>query len=522
MSQSPYPSAARPNVLVFCVDEMRADALGGAGQVCARTPHLDGLARRGTRFARAYCNNPICMPARATLFTGLLPRDHGLRVNGQRMHPGLPTLPHLLAEAGYRTHAAGKLHLTPWVPKVEPPDPDAYPECMDYWQRGLITRFPTPYFGLQNVAFVGGHTAYVYGDYIGWLQAQGGEPALLRPECGRPSTSGAPLCYRMALPEALHYNRYIADATIRAIEDAAAPGAPPFFIWCSFPDPHMPVAPPAPYDTLYDPAAMPAPTRRAGERRDLPPFYARVMDGTLKPNGVDNTGVNDAQWREMLALTWGMITHVDAEIGRVLGALERSGLMDHTLIVLIADHGDMMGDHGLLWKGTYTFQGCTRLPLIVAAPGGGGGRVSQALAAQIDLLPTVLDYCGVPLPGAAQACAATPFQRGAERPLALYPGRSWRPLLEGDAITLHEEVVIENDDPTTGLQVRCLVTDRHRLTLYPGTPDGELFDLASDPDETHNLWYRPDAAPLRADLIRRLLDAYSRQTPFYPIPPWNS
>jgi arylsulfatase A-like enzyme len=142
--------------------------------------------------------------------------------------------------------------------------------------------------------------------------------------------------------------------------------------------------------------------------------------------------------------------------------------------------------------------------------------------AQVDLLPSVLDCCGIPLPGADWTGVKTSFERGSVTPLRLYPGESWLPLVHGRGGKTRSEVVIENDDPTTGCQVRCLVTDRHRLTVYPGTPDGELFDLAEDPDELSNLWYRPDRREPKAQLIARLLDSYARHTPSYPVPPWNS
>jgi arylsulfatase A-like enzyme len=185
----------------------------------------------------------------------------------------------------------------------------------------------------------------------------------------------------------------------------------------------------------------------------------------------------------------------------------------------------MMGDHGLLWKGPYTFQGCINIPTMVAPPAygeGARGRVSDALIAQVDLLPSVLEACGVPMPGAAWRDRATPFERGSLRDLALFPGRSWLPMVRGAASASRESVVIENDDPTTGYRVRCLVTDRYRLTIYPGTSHGELFDLRDDPDELHNLWYQDHVRALRLDLVAELLDAYALETPLYPIPVWNS
>ena len=510
----------RPSVLIFCADEMRADHLGCAGNAAIRTPNLDRLAARGAVFRGACCNNPICMPARATMFTGLLPRDHGLRVNGQSLRTDLPLLPQVLADAGYRTHAAGKLHLTAWVPMVEPPRPQQFPECLAWWRDGLIESFPVPYYAFQSVDFVGGHTSYACGDYMRWLKAQGGDAALLGPKAARGPAALAPDCYRMAMPEELHYNRYIADSAIRVLRET--PAQEPFFIWCSFPDPHCPVAPPAPYCDWHRADDVPPPARRDGELDDLPDFYRKVMRGEMRPNGILNPHLTERQWREMIALTFGMVSHVDAEVGRVLRALEEAGRADDTIVIFTSDHGDMMGDHGLIWKAFYTFRGCVRIPLIIAAPDMPAGRISDAAACQLDLMPTVLDLCGVAMPGSDWAACRTPFERGSVRPLAAYPGRSLRPMLAGEGGSVRDAVVVENDDPCTGLRVRCLVTADHRITIYPGTGEGELFDLREDPWELYNLWYKPKHAGLRAQLTAALLDHYSLETPLHPIPPWNA
>jgi arylsulfatase len=120
----------------------------------------------------------------------------------------------------------------------------------------------------------------------------------------------------------------------------------------------------------------------------------------------------EEHWQEMIALTYGMITHVDDEIGRIVDALERTGELEDTLIVSLGDHGDMMGDHGPVWKGPYTFRGCIEIPAIACAPGATQGAVSEALISQIDLMPPVLDYCGVPMPGDEWRAVETPFERG--------------------------------------------------------------------------------------------------------------
>ncbi len=511
----------KPNVLIFCCDEFRADYLRCAGNRLIKTPNLDRLASRGVLFQRSYATNPICMPARASMFTGLLPRDHGVRVNGQGLRKDLPTLPGILAEAGYRTHVAGKLHLTPWVPREEPPRPDLYPECLDCWRKGLIDEFPLPYYGFQTVDFVGGHTSYAYGEYLLWLKEQGGDPALLTLERALPAPLKNSRCYKMSLPEALHYNRFVADSTISLIKEAAR-SHQPFFSWCSFPDPHGPVAPPWPYCDLYDPADIPVPPRREGEAADLPPYYARVLAGEIKIANSDPSNITDDEWREAIALTYGMVTHLDHELGRVLDSLDASGLASNTLVVFLADHGETMGDHGLVSRGPYTWGSNIRIPTIVSAPGMLQGVVSDALISQVDLMPSVLEYCAVPMPGSDWVEVETPFERGSVAPLHTHPGRSWLGLLDSSAARIRESVVIENDCPATGYRARCLVTDRYRLTVYPGTSDGELFDLSEDPDELHNLWYSPKHKNLKADLIAGLLSAYSLHTPFHPIPPWNS
>lgn len=510
------------NILLICVDEMRADHMGCAGHPQVRTPNLDRLAARGTRFTRSYCNNPICMPARATMFTGVLPRDHGVRVNGQYPNGMFDYLPQVLHQAGYRTHAAGKLHLTPYVPKLSKADPDRYPEDLEAWNRGDFSTFPTPYFGFEEVDFVGGHTSFVFGQYIDWLRQHGGDPSMLKPQTARKPQCTARQCYRMALPLEWHYNRYITDATIQWVTNHIEQTDQPFFAYCSIPDPHYPVAPPHPYDTMYDPADIALPPRHNDENGMLPPVYRHVFDGKIHPNGTNNANVTDDEIRQMIAMTLGMISHLDAELGRVFDMLDQHNLWDKTIVVFVADHGDMMGDHGLLWKAFYTFEGCIRIPTLVAAPNMPGNRTSDALISQIDLMPSLLDVAGVPMPGHRWQQIDTPFERGSVKPMQIYPGRSWRGLLDGSAMTIRDAVVIENDDASTGLRPRCLVTDCYRLTIYAGQDWGELYDLIQDTDELYNLWDHPDYQVVRSELTQQLLNEYTLQTPWCPIPPWNS
>lgn len=511
----------KKNVLIFCVDQMRGDHMSVAGNSVIETPNLDRLASNGVYFPNASCNNPVCMPARATMFSGMMPRDHGIRTNGQRMHDDIPVLPEIMRRAGYSTHAAGKLHLTPVVPTVDADNIERYPECMESWRSGKIKEFPLPYYGFDSYDFVGGHTSYVFGPYIDWLKENGIDPSLLGSSKALEPPSGAPQCYKMAMPEEFHYNRFIADSTIRQIESSTG-ASKPFFVWCSFPDPHHPIAPPSPYCDKYSLKDIDPPVSREGEIDLLPSFYSEILEGEIVPNGSRNSRETPLEhWLEMKALTYGMITHIDTEIGRVMSALEKSGAADDTVVVFISDHGDMMGDHGLIWKGFYTFRSCTNIPLIISVPGMEKGKRVEAPVSQVDLMPTVLDLCGVELPGAEWPRQESPYRKEQILPINLIPGKSLKEVLQGNSEMAGGCAIIEGDDATSGLQPRCIVTERYRMTVYPGLDDGELFDLQEDPHELRNLWYDKAFSDLKSELTFRLLSEYASTTPMYPVPRWT-
>jgi len=163
-------SRSRPNILIFCVDQMQSYCLGCNGHPMLRTPNIDALAAEGVTFTRGYCPNPVCSPSRASMLTGLTPRQHGLLTNGSSLPESVPTLPQLLAESGYRTHAVGKLHLQPIGGLANLP-PGASLEQRSDWDAGRTTDLPTPYYGFQSVDFVGGHVSFVFGHYRQWLDA---------------------------------------------------------------------------------------------------------------------------------------------------------------------------------------------------------------------------------------------------------------------------------------------------------------------------------------------------------------
>jgi arylsulfatase A-like enzyme len=210
--------------------------------------------------------------------------------------------------------------------------------------------------------------------------------------------------------------------------------------------------------------------------------------------------VNEASIREIIATTYGMVRHLDHEVGRVIDALEAHGLRENTIVVFLSDHGAMMGDHWMLRKGPFQFEGLLRVPSIWNWPGEfPEGKRVETVCSHEDFLPTLLDLCDVTSPHAAYE----PSYR--EEPPA-WAGHSLAPLLTDAVDEMDRSVVVENDEDYLGLRARTLITDRHKLTIYADKEYGELFDLDIDPGEHHNRWNDIEYADTKNRLYRELVD----------------
>jgi len=501
----------RPNILCIITDQQRADHLSCMGNPVLQTPNIDRLAASGVRFERAYCNNPLCMPGRATLFTGLPPRSHGVRTNGIPLHPATPTIVGSLSAAGYRTHAVGKLHMTCFFgqPGQDPAtlDPADFAEGAPLWESGRIRHLPSPYYGFQSTEFAGGHGGYLWGDYLHWLEeTHPGASALYQRENALNPLTGIDQSWVSAIPAQWHHSTWVADRTIDFLQREGQSDQP-FFLWCSFPDPHHAFCPPEPYATRYAPEAIPLPVRREGEFDDLAPHFRDSYEHEVQVAGRRAPmKMPDAHRQQIIALTYGMISLIDAQVGRILDSLEALGLRENTVVVFLSDHGDLMGDHGLLNKGPFHFEGLVRVPFLWSWPGHfSQGVATPALASYLDFAPTILDLCNVPAPE-----GHVPPRPEAPRQLPACPGKSLAPLLRGEVEQVRDAALIENDEDYLGLRLRTLVTARYKLTTYSGQPYGELFDLQEDPAELYNRWHDPACARLRDDLRLALLDEIVR------------
>ncbi len=253
----------RANFLVIMVDQHNPNCFGYAGHPVVQTPNIDQLARSSVNFSRAYVSNPLCMPSRASFFTGLTTRGHRVRMNGIPLRRDIPTITESLRQSGYRTHCVGKLHFrTSGIANGLAPgdvNPEEFSEARALWLSGKVKRLPSPYYGFESVDYSNGHGPGTYGHYLHWLENEyPREARLFREKVALETPSPAfhhynRTSFKWALPEAVHPTTWVADRTIDYLKSFGQSGAQlkdsgrsqPFFLFCSIADPHPPFAPPA-------------------------------------------------------------------------------------------------------------------------------------------------------------------------------------------------------------------------------------------------------------------------------------
>ena len=486
----------RPNVLLIWTDQQRWDTVGAGGFPLLKTPHLDRLGSAGTLFNNAYANCPVCMPSRQSALSGRYPGALGVRRNGIEMPPDIQCIHNVLSGYGYNTAQLGKLHFlnhaSAFRDHHEPHPSYGFDTCIVSDEPGC---YDDPY-----IAWVASHDpAAVDLCRVDTPPAWTGTPIRVHPrETHQP--------YAFDGPEELTHSAFVADLTCRYLHSRAsrAKEGEPFFAVAGFYAPHAPINPPRRFIDWYDPAEMPPPVRAAGEN-----FTDRT---TGRP-------VTDEQWRIVRQHYYALVSHVDDCIGRILGALDELGLSDDTLVIFTSDHGENLGDHGLVGK-TQWYDSSTRVPLIVKPPRREptqGARhttsrldpASNGFVELVDLAPTIADYCAVPQP---------PF----------FQGRSLRPFIDGRGQSSSPEAGLRDSaffeyGSSAGAGYKAVRAEQY---LYARHRDGRehLYDLATDPGQTVDVLAGSEAdatvsvrdllGRARAELLGRLIDSESP----YPRP----
>lgn len=489
--------AKRPNILLITADQQRGDCFGFEGRK-VKTPHLDQLASEGTRFSACVTPSPVCQPARASILTGQLCMTHGVHDNGIDLDPtiGIKGFAGTLAATGYQTAFFGKAHFSTYHTFR----PTGTPECV-----ASSAKYPPdwhgPYMGFSHVELMlVGHNWFPPEKpprgqhYERWFYADGnGDWKNDRYRENAGDTKGAAQTWHSRLPVAWHNTTWTTNRAIDWIKSNS--GDTPFVAWVSFPDPHHPFDCPEPWSRLHDPADVDLPLHRSRDLAKRPWWHAAAIESEPQgdPRAVQTRKSysriepqSEAQLREIIANTYGQISLIDHNVGRLLICLQELNLTEGTIVIYTSDHGDWLGDHGLVLKGPMFYDGLVRVGMIARGPEIGAGRCVDEPVSTLDLPPTFCDYAGV-------------------RPLLTQHGESLRPLLEGNPASrscARSEWELLPARVGVGLSLRMVRTRNAKLTLELKSGAGEMYDLKADPSECNNVFDSPAYAELRAKLTQ--------------------
>ncbi len=428
------------NVVLIMTDQQHFRTLGCHGVPEARTPNIDALATSGIDFQNHIVTNPVCSPSRASIITGLYPTEHGLWTNGCALPEHLDTIPKLLGRNGWQTAHFGKLHLVPIVSRIAPHPP----------------------YGFDTCEVSEGDQQLIDDDYFRWLRTT--HPSVFVEYLTEMYSQGHAKGYKSKLPEALHPSTWVTDRAIDWLRDRRDPKKP-FFLEASFFDPHHAFNPCEPYASAYDDIDVSAPVFDEASIATRPEHYRKHYEGCK------GTTRDPEKMTAILKAYHAMVSHIDHCVGRLRESLDELGLTEDTVILFTSDHGELLGNHGLLWKGPYMLDDLLRVPLIVSAPGRMDAPVvTTELTSMVDLFATV---------GALAGCPEVPRQSGRSfinSDLELFP--------EG----VRDDVLAEWEAPGAGptSSLRCLRTRDLKLVHYGRSGEGEFYDLKNDPDEFFN------------------------------------
>ncbi|MFT5128707.1 MAG: arylsulfatase [Rhodothermales bacterium] len=473
-------AAARPNILWYCTDQQRYDTIAALGNPVIRTPAVDALVDEGVAFTQAYCQSPICTPSRASFMTGRYPASHHVNRNGNPHFPLEESLvTTLLAEGGYDCGLIGKQHLSRSNILEKRIPNDGY--RVFHWSHH-------PYPDWEE-----GHA------YDDWLRAQGHDPKALYDVIASPGPG---------VPAELHQTKWASDVAIDFISESREG---PWMLNMNVFDPHPPFDPPAEYLDRYNPAEMPPPLFKPSDiprQKQMSPIDQQMkeaIDPRTPRVEAEADADGDARFRApkdfdaglIKACYYAMIELIDDQFARVVDALKASGQYDNTLIIFTSDHGEMLGDHGVAYKGCRFFEGLIHVPMVISWPAGMQSQPpSAALVELVDLAPTLLDAAELPIPENIQ-------------------GKSLLPILRGESTSVKSHVLCEYNDALAGVGMDdhshgIMVYDgRYKICVYQGHHHlGEIYDLHEDPGEFNNLWNKPQHSALKGELLGRALDVY--------------
>ena len=451
---------SRPNILVIMSDQFRGDCMGNAGHPDVKTPYLDTLASRGVAFDNAYSACPSCIAARAGFHTGLMPEHHG-RVGYEDCVPWRydHTIAGEMARSGYYTKCVGKMHVHP----SRSLQGFHHVELHDGYLHALRMQDSVSYFEAQRNS----------DDYYHWLRQELGVDADTIDtglECN--SWVSRPWCY----DEKYHPTNWVTDRSIDFLRTRDP--EKPFFLMASYLKPHPPLDPPQYYYDMYMNMELRKPAVGDWEKE----HFIDEFDSKTGPR-------DEFMIRQMMAGYYGLITHLDHQIGKLIQGLVEHNLYDNTIIIFTADHGEELGDHHLFRK-SRAYEGSAHIPFIISAPehlipGIKRGTRSKAVVELMDVMPTVLDMVNAEIPSSIDGKSLVPILKD--------PDSKVRDYLHGE----HSYGPLSN---------HWIVTENDKFIWNSDSGTEEYFDLKSDPRELHgdDGSHEERKAEMRNILIREL------------------
>jgi arylsulfatase A-like enzyme len=469
----------KPNILFITSDQQRGDCYGFEKRK-VKTPHLDELASKGTRFKNCITPNTVCMPARSSMLTGLLPRTHGVSDNGIDLNPntGEKGFGRTFANNGYKSGFIGKLHFS----SNKTFEPTGTPECRFSISK-LGPNWFGPYMGFDHVeTMVGGHYAGLDAaipsppnahHYERWLHDGGmGNKRNEEYRTKLPPNLDIPQTWNSGLPVAFHNSTWVGNQTIEFIKKNQKN---PFVLWTSFPDPHTPFNCPEPWCYMHHPDEVDLP-----ENPDMP-------DKGLVSHRAKWSRVfppEEKKLRHLISNYYGMISLIDHNVGRIINALNETGISENTLIIYTADHGEWLGDHGLLLKGPIIYESLLRVGCIMKGPNIPQNLVVEDPVSTLDIPATFYDYANI------------------SKPMDLN-GKSLMGLLQNkdNRDFAYNEWDLRSSRTGLELNLRVVRTKDAKLIYEEISGTGEMYLLSEDPGEMDNVYNDPAFSKIQKELM---------------------
>ena len=460
----------RPNILWLCTDQQRFDTISALGNKHIRTPNVDQLIAEGVAFLNAYSQSPICTPSRASFLTGCYPSTLHVNRNGNDYFPEAAAdrlITRTLTNTGYDCGLVGKFHLSAAQGRVETRPNDGY--RVFKWSHHPK---PEPFWPVDQHDY----QRWLRDEGVDWEQAYRSKPLEGWDTRGLGQTG---------IEGRYHQTTWCANETIAFISE---PREGPWLMSINPFDPHPPFDPPAEYMERMDIAEMP-----------LPLFQPEEMSSQLGFSGIDHQtqkprSPDEYDARRMIAAYFAEIELIDDQLGRMLQALDATGQRENTIVIFTSDHGEMLGDHGLLLKGCRFYEGAVHVPLVISWPGHfREGLHSEALVELTDIVPTLLESAGFPIPEYVRGKSLAPIPTGESDP---GQHRAFVRCEYHAALAAHPD----------GTHANMIFDGRHKLVMYHGHEVGELYDLQEDPHEFRNLWNDLERMSLRCELTRLCFD----------------